>query len=64
MDGVGDRITSLTLRRGCWLLLRETACHANCFAMHLEPGDIYTMVSVCSCQPLRCSWTYPHISRP
>ena len=43
-DGLGDRITSLTLRAGCWLFLRETARHANCFAVHLEPGDVYTMV--------------------
>eukprot|EP00041_Stephanoeca_diplocostata_P011770 m.194686 g.194686 ORF g.194686 m.194686 type:complete len:376 (-) comp18657_c0_seq5:1110-2237(-) len=52
-DGVGDRITSLTLRRGCWLFLRETSNHANCFALHLEPGDIYTMSG-----PARWRWQH------
>eukprot|EP00045_Choanoeca_perplexa_P016420 m.222556 g.222556 ORF g.222556 m.222556 type:complete len:399 (+) comp17254_c0_seq13:136-1332(+) len=42
-DGIGDRITSLTLRTPCWLLLRERANHKNYFAVWLEPGDVYTM---------------------
>ena len=32
-DGIGDRITSLTLRRGCWLFMRETKDHSNSFAV-------------------------------
>ncbi len=45
-DGLGDRITSLTLRTPCWLFLRETANHARCFAVRLRPGDLYSMVRV------------------
>jgi hypothetical protein len=36
----------MTLRRGCWLLMRETKDHKNSFALRLEPGDIYTLVSL------------------
>jgi len=43
-DGIGDRITSLTLRTGCWLFMRETKNHANNFALYLQPGDLYTLV--------------------
>eukprot|EP00730_Choanoeca_flexa_P018871 TRINITY_DN9200_c0_g1_i1.p1 TRINITY_DN9200_c0_g1~~TRINITY_DN9200_c0_g1_i1.p1 ORF type:complete len:407 (+),score=63.07 TRINITY_DN9200_c0_g1_i1:188-1408(+) len=42
-DGIGDRITSLTLRSPCWLLLRERAYPKNHFAVWLQPGDVYTM---------------------
>jgi len=43
LDGVGDRITSLTLRAGAWLLMRRTNDVSDCFAVRLEPGDVYTM---------------------
>lgn len=43
MDGVGDRITSLTLKKSCWLLMRRTMCHADCFALRLDPGDLYSI---------------------
>jgi hypothetical protein len=42
-DGVGDRITSLTLQQACWLLMRETKQYENCFAVRLQPGDVYTL---------------------
>eukprot|EP00054_Salpingoeca_dolichothecata_P015363 m.88472 g.88472 ORF g.88472 m.88472 type:complete len:402 (-) comp21457_c5_seq1:39-1244(-) len=45
-DGVGDRITSLTLRRAAWIFFRETANHANNFAIHVQPGDMYTMAGI------------------
>lgn len=44
-DGVGDRITSLTLRAPCWLFMREKANTRNCFALWLEPGDVYSMTA-------------------
>ena len=52
-DGIGDRITSLTLRRSCWLFMRETKDHANSFAVHLEPGDIYTLAG-------ESRWSWQH----
>eukprot|EP00053_Salpingoeca_punica_P015563 m.143786 g.143786 ORF g.143786 m.143786 type:complete len:596 (+) comp16748_c0_seq2:307-2094(+) len=52
-DGVGDRITSLTLRQPCWLLMRETVCYENCFAVRLSPGDVYTM-----CDESRWRWQH------
>lgn len=42
-DGVGDRITSLTLRVPCWLLLRPTSDHHRAFAVRLQPGDVYSL---------------------
>eukprot|EP00042_Codosiga_hollandica_P040119 m.342201 g.342201 ORF g.342201 m.342201 type:complete len:682 (+) comp55776_c0_seq9:531-2576(+) len=42
-DGVGDRITSLTLRKSCWLFMRETANPRTCFAVRLRPGDLWTI---------------------
>eukprot|EP00051_Salpingoeca_urceolata_P002305 m.48989 g.48989 ORF g.48989 m.48989 type:complete len:371 (+) comp12039_c0_seq2:395-1507(+) len=52
-DGMGDRITSLTLRRPCWLLLRETATPTNCIAVRLLPGDVYTLAG-----PARWRWQH------
>eukprot|EP00052_Salpingoeca_macrocollata_P025775 m.235561 g.235561 ORF g.235561 m.235561 type:complete len:107 (-) comp22482_c1_seq2:79-399(-) len=45
LDGVGDRITSLTLRCSCWLLMRETKHLDNFFCVRLNPGDVYTMAA-------------------
>lgn len=43
LDGVGDCIVSLTLRRPCWLLMRRTADHRDSFAIRLRPGDLYAL---------------------
>ena len=53
MDGAGDRITSLTLKQPCWLLMRLTRDARQCFAVRLQPGDLYSIAG-----PARWHWQH------
>ena len=53
MDGAGDRITALTLRQPCWLLMRRTRDQRQCFAVRLQPGDLYSIAG-----PARWHWQH------
>eukprot|EP00056_Hartaetosiga_gracilis_P003014 m.58914 g.58914 ORF g.58914 m.58914 type:complete len:144 (+) comp11291_c0_seq2:1248-1679(+) len=52
-DGVGDRISSLTLQHPCWVLMRQISDPKNMFALYLRPGDVYTMSG-----PARWEWQH------
>eukprot|EP00055_Hartaetosiga_balthica_P008585 m.32437 g.32437 ORF g.32437 m.32437 type:complete len:493 (-) comp6384_c0_seq2:112-1590(-) len=52
-DGVGDRISSLTLQHTCWVVLREISNPKNYFCLYLRPGDLYTMSG-----PARWAWQH------